>query len=136
MDWKAVMEFALANGITHSPTGEQNDRRAWLHKLSENLTRRRGGAEDVREVLKISLRSLWLIIPSASFARDPERELAAAFCYARFELFGSPSANCVIPLAALASLPPSINQSAKIRLIRKIRVRVDLHITIVQLATR
>ena len=33
---------------------------------------------------------------------------AASFCYARIELFGSPSANCVIPLAALASLPPSI----------------------------
>ena len=45
----------------------------------------------------------------ADFVRDPEWLSAAAICYVRFELFGSPSANCVIPLAALASLPPSIS---------------------------
>ena len=45
----------------------------------------------------------------ADFVRDPRMFSAASFYYARFWRFGSPSANCVIPLAALASLPPSIN---------------------------
>ena len=38
----------------------------------ENLTRRCGAAENVREVLKISLRSLRLKNSSADFIRDPE----------------------------------------------------------------
>ena len=44
-----------ANGITHSPIGE----RAEVRDARANLTRRCGGAEDVREVLKITLCSLW-----------------------------------------------------------------------------
>ncbi len=36
--WKTVMEFALANGITHSPTGEQNDEKCGCQKdEAENL---------------------------------------------------------------------------------------------------
>ena len=45
----------------------------------------------------------------ADFVRDPERFWAASICYIRFLRFGSPLANCVIPLTAFASLPPSIS---------------------------
>ena len=87
-------------------TGE-NYRRTGVRDARANLTRRCGAAEDVREVLKISLRTLRLII-LADFVRDPEAFLTASFCYAYFRRFGSPSANCVIPLTTFASLPPSI----------------------------
>ena len=45
----------------------------------------------------------------ADFVRDPERFWAASICYIRFLRFGSPLANCVIPLTAFASLPSSIS---------------------------
>ena len=79
----------------------------------------------------------------ADFVRDPEKFLAASevvsgaerlcgrglpraglsVAIARDKRFVRLTANCVIPLAALTSLPPSINQSVKIRLIRQIRKR-------------
>ena len=52
MDWKAVMERPSGAELRSSPKANQMICETGCVNARENLTRRRGGAEDVRKVLK------------------------------------------------------------------------------------